>query len=910
VSKRRPRRLQGLALLAALALLALSAPAAASEQTRAATASQSSATVYVVDNTAANCSDTGPGSAVQPFCTIAKGGQVALSGDTVLVRAGAYAGTSVNPANSGVTFSANPGVTIQGGPSAFVISGRSNVVVSGFTISGTSSYGISVSGGSSVTISSNTESYAGTPIANPASGIYLNNVAGGVVSNNVTHDNSAHGIYLNGSTTGVLVKGNTSYHNAYQYVRNANGIDDVAPGNTIIGNLTYDNEDSGINIYPGGNNALVAGNVSYHNGDHGIDDYNVSGGRLTGNTIYYNCTTGINVEGSGGNYLVENNISMNNATGAVINPTPIAINPSTGQPYYTNSCNRRYGNIGIWDSVPATSSADYNLVYQSNGSSPEYVWAGVTYNTAQALYTATGQEAHGIFADPLFANPAAWNFQLTGSSPAIDSADSLASGEQSLDLLGNPRVDDTLVPNTGNPAGSYYDRGAYEYQPPASGLVAASENVTATAGVAAPVTLQGSATSACDLTFSIVSGPAHGSLGPITNNPCVHGTPNTDTASVAYTATIGYQGSDAFTYTVSDGTTTSAPATVSITVSAALPPRAALTVAPTAGAPPLPVIADASSSVVGTNPIASYTFAWGDGSPATGPQTGATASHTYTSAGSYTATVTVTDTTGLASTTSQTVTVTGSASPPTAALTVTPNSGPAPLAVTANASASTAGSNPIASYTFSWGDGSPATGPQTGATASHTYTSAGSYTATVTVTDTTGLASTTSQTVTVTSSGGGGGSNLVGNPGFETGLSGWNTSGSGSGVTLTQVAGGHSGSYAALLTNTSTSKSGCTLNDSPNWVTSTSAGTYTGSLWVKADSAGAKLNLRFREYSGSTLLGTKTTTISLSTGWQQVTVTYTVATAGTSLDFNAYTSSSNSPPGTCFYADDASITYG
>ena len=151
----------------------------------------------------------------------------------------------------------------------------------------------------------------------------------------------------------MTVQGNTSYHNAYQYQRNANGIDDIAPGNSIIGNVTYANEDTGINIYTGGDNALVADNVTYDNGDHGIDDFNVTGGRIIGNTVYYNCTDGINVEGTSGNYDIENNVSVNNATGAVINPTPIATNPSTGQPYYPNLCNRRIGNIGVYDSAPA-----------------------------------------------------------------------------------------------------------------------------------------------------------------------------------------------------------------------------------------------------------------------------------------------------------------------------------------------------------------------------------------------------------------------------------------------------------------------------------------------------------------------------------------------------------------------------
>lgn len=528
-------------------------------------------TLYLVDNTNSACNDTGPnaGTSGQPFCTIAAAAKVAQPGGTVLVNAGTYAGTSVNPTNSGtagsqIAFTANAGVTINGGTRAFALSSRSYITIHGFTITGTSSYGISVSGGSNVTISGNTESFAGTPITSPAMGIYLSNLNGGLVQGNITHDNSAHGIYLTGTTTGVTVQGNTSYHNAYQYQRNANGIDDIAPGNSIIGNVTYANEDTGINIYTGGNNALVASNVTYGNGDHGIDDFDVTGGRIIGNTVYANCTDGINVEGTSGNYDIENNVSMNNATGAVINPTPIPVNPSTGQPYYTNTCNRRIGNIGVYDSAPASTTANYNLVYQS-GAGAWYTWAGTTYNSLSALQTATGQESAGKFANPLFANASAGNFQLSAGSPAIDSANAAASGEQSTDILGNSRVDDPSTPNTGNPAGSFSDRGAYEFQ-------------------------------------------AGGGGG---------------------------------------GTQT--------------PPTAALTVSPSSGNAPLAVTANASGSTAGSSPISSYSFDFGDGTTV-GPQSGATANHTYPSAGTFKVTVTVTDGNSLTSTASQTVSATAASS--------------------------------------------------------------------------------------------------------------------------------------------------------------------------------------------------------------------------------------------------------
>jgi PKD repeat protein len=223
--------------------------------------------------------------------------------------------------------------------------------------------------------------------------------------------------------------------------------------------------------------------------------------------------------------------------------------------------------------------------------------------------------------------------------------------------------------------------------------------------------------------------------------------------------------------------------------------------------------------------------------------------------------------------------------------------------VTADASGSTDnGGNQITTYEFDFGDGTTV-GPQADDTATHTYASQGNYTVTVTVTDSAGQSSTATDDVAVgppTSS------NLIGNPGFETGLTGWNTSGR-AGITLTQVAGGHSGSFAAALTNTnSTSTSDCTLNDSPDWVKSTSSGSYTASIWVRADNPGAKLNLRIREYENGSSEGSKTTSVILTTTWQQVTLSYTpqISTGGEDLDFNAYLS--NAAPGNCFYADDAS----
>jgi len=240
--------------------------------------------------------------------------------------------------------------------------------------------------------------------------------------------------------------------------------------------------------------------------------------------------------------------------------------------------------------------------------------------------------------------------------------------------------------------------------------------------------------------------------------------------------------------------------------------------------------------------------------------------------------------------------------PPSASLTVSPSSGPAPLTVTADASGSSdTDATPIASYSFDFGDGSATVGPQAGASADHSYPAAGTYTVTVTVTDTAGQSSSASSQVTVSAA-----ANLVKNPGFETDLSGWNTSGSGANIVLTRVAGSHSGGWAAQLTNTGTTASAADLNDSPNWVKTTLPGNYVGGIWVRADTPGPIITLRFREYNGSTLVGTTSAQVALTTSWQQVSVTHTVVAPGAStLDFNVYVA--KAAPGAVFYADDAFI---
>ncbi|WP_460783888.1 PKD domain-containing protein [Microbacterium tumbae] len=154
----------------------------------------------------------------------------------------------------------------------------------------------------------------------------------------------------------------------------------------------------------------------------------------------------------------------------------------------------------------------------------------------------------------------------------------------------------------------------------------------------------------------------------------------------------------------------------------------------------LSVSVDGAGSSDEDGSIASY--AWDFGDDATG--SGATASHDYASAGTYTVTLTVTDDDGATHSTSEEITATAPVAgnaPPVASFT----SSVSGLSVSVDGAGSSDEDGSIASYAWDFGDDSTGSG----ATASHDYASAGTYTVTLTVTDDDGATHSTSEEITV-----------------------------------------------------------------------------------------------------------------------------------------------------------------
>ena len=206
-------------------------------------------------------------------------------------------------------------------------------------------------------------------------------------------------------------------------------------------NITFDNEDSGINIWNGANGSLVSNNVSYRNGDHGIDNKASNNTRIRSNTVYGGVDSGIEVVGSTGVSLA-NNISANNG---IDSP-------------------RTEGNIRVDEASAPSISLDYDFVFLS---SPGVMidFNDEEYESLAAFRAATGREVHGLQANPRFRGPSRGIFRLTPGSRAIDSANSGVSGHPQVDADGRRRVDDPDTPNTGVGPRRFDDRGAYEFHP-------------------------------------------------------------------------------------------------------------------------------------------------------------------------------------------------------------------------------------------------------------------------------------------------------------------------------------------------------------------------------------------------------------------------------------------------------------
>ncbi|MFJ4667973.1 right-handed parallel beta-helix repeat-containing protein [Kitasatospora purpeofusca] len=300
-------------------------------------ASAAAGTLYVDHAPDADCSNSGGGTAAQPFCTVAAAAAVASAGQTVEIAWGTY------PEELVFTRSGRQGAPIVFRGKPRDVQSQRSVQIGGVE---TPSKGITVRG---------------------AEFVELENLE-------VVTDSPANSVLVDGANQVKLTR-----VGAYGGLRITNGSRQVTYARGDV-NGTYDKP--GITVDGGSTGTVLTTNQVY-TGGRGPASILVDGAPGTvvvSNTTHAECVLGIALDGASAGAVVENNV-INNAR------------------YQTDRCVDTAAAIGI-DVAPAATTGtvvDYNVVDPRSGGAP-YRWADTEYPTQPGFTAGTGQGAHDFVA--------------------------------------------------------------------------------------------------------------------------------------------------------------------------------------------------------------------------------------------------------------------------------------------------------------------------------------------------------------------------------------------------------------------------------------------------------------------------------------------------------------------------------
>jgi Right handed beta helix region len=277
--------------------------------------------------------DGGPGTSAMPWGKPQKAADTVGPGDTVIVRAGSYAGFDLRTGGTQalpVTFQAEGTVSITSDnaetPDGINVEGEEGneiryVVIDGFTVNARTRAGIRAARCQHVTIRNNKADANGrwgiftafcddlliegneTSQSVAEHGIYVSNSGDRpTIRKNVSHDNHANGIHMNGDATeggdgiisGALVEANVIYGNGANG-GGGSGINcDGVQDSIIRNNLLYDSHASGISLYridaaAGATNNTVVNNTVLvaADGRWAMNIQNASTGNKLANNIFF-----------------------------------------------------------------------------------------------------------------------------------------------------------------------------------------------------------------------------------------------------------------------------------------------------------------------------------------------------------------------------------------------------------------------------------------------------------------------------------------------------------------------------------------------------------------------------------------------------------------------------------------------
>jgi hypothetical protein len=292
-------------LIALAATLCLISPGS-NELARAQVSPAAGSTYYV----SPDGSDTAAGTEGASFRTIQRAASLVDAGDTVVVRAGTYAGFQLGwdfpqsgTASQPITFQADPGAVIQsrnGETSDGInLEGSSYVVIDGFTVDNASGNidraCIRTVSGRNVIVRNNDVSNCGTWGIFTSHSDYVR-LEGNKTSFNNSEPSDNHGIYVSNSTVDPVIVGNeirgnrgAGLHMNGDLSQGGNGL---ITGARIEGNVIHGNGEKGgsaINC-DGVQDSLIRSNLLYGNHASGISLYRIDAAKGARNNVVVNNT--------------------------------------------------------------------------------------------------------------------------------------------------------------------------------------------------------------------------------------------------------------------------------------------------------------------------------------------------------------------------------------------------------------------------------------------------------------------------------------------------------------------------------------------------------------------------------------------------------------------------------------------
>jgi hypothetical protein len=148
-----------------------------------------------------------------------------------------------------------------------------------------------------------------------------------------------------------------------------------------------------------------------------------NGCKILNNTLYNNGTlswgSDIEVQFDTRDTVIKNNVFYGNGTGYFIH----------------NGYTQNTGNV-----------VDYNLFYSAGGATAaRFIWKNQDYSGLAAYQKTSGNDAHSVWANPLFVSEVAQDLHLTATSPAIGRGDNTAVVVGDMDVDGEARAQGSAV---------------------------------------------------------------------------------------------------------------------------------------------------------------------------------------------------------------------------------------------------------------------------------------------------------------------------------------------------------------------------------------------------------------------------------------------------------------------------------